>query len=182
MSRVGSVPIPVPPGVEVTIEGHQVRVKGPKGELLRTLHPDISVKMQDGTIVVSRPTDNSFHRSLHGLTRSLVANMVEGVSKGFEKSLEIRGVGYRGQMSGKNLVLQLGYSHPIEVAPPPTIAFAVEGGKVSVLGPDKQLVGEVAAKIRELRKVEPYKGKGIRYLGERVRRKAGKAGKAAERG
>ncbi|MFH1485334.1 MAG: 50S ribosomal protein L6 [Chloroflexota bacterium] len=182
MSRVGSLPIAVPPGVEVTIEETRVTVQGPKGELSRSLHPDMSIIMKDGVIEVSRPSNNSFHRSLHGLTRSLVANMVEGVSKGFVKSLEIRGVGYRGQMSGDNLILQLGFSHPVEIPPPPSISLAVEGNRVNVLGIDKQLVGEVAAKIRSLRVAEPYQGKGVRYVGERVRHKAGKAGKATGKG
>ncbi|MBI2909895.1 MAG: 50S ribosomal protein L6 [Chloroflexi bacterium] len=182
MSRVGKVPIAVPAGVQVTIEGNNVSVKGPRGQLSRALHPDMSVTMEDNVITVTRPSDGSFHRSLHGLTRSLVANMITGVSSGFEKSLEIRGVGYRGQVTGRNLILQLGYSHPIEIVPPPDISVSVEASRVTVHGIDKQAVGEMAAKIRELRTAEPYQGKGIRYLGERVRRKAGKSGKAAERG
>ncbi len=182
MSRVGRVPITVPAGAQVTIEGNQVSVKGPKGELSRALHHDMSITMVDGVITVTRPTDSSFHRSLHGLTRSLVANMVTGVSTGFDKSLEIRGVGYRGQVTGGNLVLQLGFSHPIEIVPPPDISISVEASRVTIHGIDKQLVGELAAKIRGLRPAEPYQGKGIRYLGEKVRRKAGKSGKAAERG
>ena len=179
MSRVGRMPIDVPPGVEVTIKGSDVSVKGPKGELSRSLHPDMVISLEDGKVTVSRPTDSRDHRALHGLTRSLLANMVEGVAEGFQKNLELSGVGYRAQKVGDKLVLQLGYSHPVEITPPPQVSVAVEGtNRISVVGIDKQLVGEVAAKIRAMKPPEPYKGKGVRYVGERIRRKAGKAGRA----
>jgi large subunit ribosomal protein L6 len=179
MSRVGKLPIPVPPGVEVTIDGPDVKVKGPKGELSRTVHRDISVRLEDDQLIVSRPTDHRLHRSLHGLTRALLANMVHGVHEGFRKELEIQGVGYRAQLEGDKLILSVGYSHPVPVLPPPGITLSVEKGyrTIAVEGVDKELVGRVAAEIRAVRKPEPYKGKGIRYVGEYVRRKAGKAGK-----
>jgi large subunit ribosomal protein L6 len=179
MSRIGKLPIPVPPGVEVTIHGPDVKVKGPKGELSRTVHRDISVRLEDNQLIVNRPTDHRLHRSLHGLTRSLLANMVYGVHEGFRKELEIEGVGYRAQLEGDKLILSVGYSHPVQVLPPPGITLSVEKGyrTIAVEGVDKELVGKVAAEIRAVRKPEPYKGKGIRYAGEYVRRKAGKAGK-----
>ncbi|MDP2949798.1 MAG: 50S ribosomal protein L6 [Chloroflexota bacterium] len=182
MSRIGRLPIAIPSQVEVRIEGARVTVKGPKGELSRDLHPDIGVTVDDGQILVTRPTDRPLHRSLHGLTRSLLANMVTGVSDGFIKVLEMQGVGYRAQVQGQKLVLQVGYSRPVEVTPPAGITFAVEGNsRVLVQGISRELVGQVAADIRAVRPPEPYKGKGIRYQGERVRHKAGKAGKAAKR-
>lgn len=179
MSRIGKAPIPVPSDVEVTIRGSEVTVKGPKGELSRTFHKDISVSLQDDQIIVTRPTDHRLHRSLHGLTRALLANMIQGVHEGFSKRLEIHGVGYRAQQEGDKLILLVGYSHPVQIVPPPGITVDVEKGYRSIVvqGVDKELVGRVAAEIRAVRKPEPYKGKGIRYAGEYVRRKAGKAGK-----
>lgn len=179
MSRVGKMPIPVPSDVEVSIRGSEVTVKGPKGELSRTFHKDISVSLQDNQIIVTRPTDHRLHRSLHGLTRSLLANMVQGVHEGFHRELEIHGVGYRAQKEGDKLVLLVGYSHPVEIIPPPGITIDLGKGyrNIVVQGVDKELVGRVAAEIRAVRKPEPYKGKGIRYAGEYVRRKAGKAGR-----
>lgn len=179
MSRIGEKPIPIPSGVSIEIQGHTVRVKGPKGELVRTFHPDMIIERQDGALVVKRPSDDGFHRSLHGLTRSLLANMVEGVTQGFTKTLEISGVGYRAAKEGKTLVLTVGYSHPVRIEPPDGVNFVVEGSnRVLVQGMDKELVGEMAARIRAVRPPDPYKGKGIMYAGERLRRKAGKAGKA----
>lgn len=178
MSRIGQLPIPIPQGVEINIDGSNVTVKGPKGQLSRSLHPEMIIAIQDNTIFVSRPTDNSNHRSLHGLTRSLLANMVQGVSQGFRKNLELKGVGYRAQLSGENLVFQVGYSHPVEIKPEPNISLVVEGNnRVSVIGIDKELVGEIAARIRSIRPPNPYTGKGIMYEGEKIRRKAGKAGR-----
>lgn len=181
MSRVGRAPIPIPEGVEVTVDGHSVTVKGPKGELCREFSPQVMVVKQDGRLVVTRSSDEGPVRALHGLTRALLANMVAGVSSGFRKSLEIVGVGYRAELQGKDILLQVGYSHPVRYAAPQGITFVVEQGNriIHVDGIDKQLVGEVAAQIRAVRKPEPYKGKGIRYVGEKVRRKAGKAGKVA---
>jgi large subunit ribosomal protein L6 len=182
MSRIGRQPIPVPPGVDVTIEGNHVTVKGPRGELSRTIPVEMSVSREDGTLVVSRPSDGKTHRSLHGLTRTLVANMVTGVTDGYRKGLEITGVGYRAQKVGDKLQLNLGYSHPIEIAPPPGISFEVETPtRLFVVGIDKELVGEIAAEVRATRKPEPYKGKGVRYANEYIRRKAGKAGKIGGR-
>jgi len=166
VSRVGQRPIPIPPGVEVKIDNQQVTVKGSRGELSRSLSPDISINRVDSQLQVTRPADGGRYRAMHGLTRTLVANMIEGVSKGFQKTLELQGVGYRAQKSGDKLVLQLGFSHPVEITPPPGITI------------DKEQVGEQAAQIRRIRPPEPYQGKGIRYQGERIRRKAGKAGKA----
>lgn len=179
MSRIGRMPIPLPQGVTVDVKKNTVRVKGPKGELLRTFDPDIIVKLEDNQVVVHRPTDNRRHRALHGLTRALLNNMVVGVSQGYVRRLQIEGVGYRAQMEGENLVLNVGYSHPVVIEPPAGISFEVEKGYrgISVLGIDKELVGEITARIRRVRPPEPYKGKGIRYEGEHVRRKAGKAGK-----
>src|SRR5919108_1456164 len=176
MSRIGKQPIPVPDGVEVAIEPELVRVKGPKGELQEAVARDIGVKQEDGQIVVTRPTDRGEHRALHGLTRSLIANMVEGVTGGFEKRLEIVGVGYRATLKGSDLELALGFSHPVNVPAPTGIEFEVPApNRIVVRGIDKELVGEVAANIRKIRKPEPYKGKGVRYEGEYVRKKAGKA-------
>jgi len=178
MSRIGRLPIALPATVDVTIEGRQVTVTGPRGTLSRTLHPDMAVAKEDGTIVVSRPTEQKTHKQLHGLTRTLVNNMVIGVTDGYRKGLEITGVGYRATLNGKRLTLNLGYSHPIEIEPPEGISFEVENPtRLAVVGIDKELVGQIAAKVRSTRKPEPYKGKGVRYAGEQVRRKAGKAGK-----
>jgi large subunit ribosomal protein L6 len=175
MSRIGRKPIPVPAGVNVAIEPELVTVNGPKGELSERIHRDITVERVGEELVVTRPTDRGEHRALHGLTRSLVANMVEGVTTGFEKRLEIQGVGYRAQLKGKNLELALGYSHPVPVEAPAGIEFEVpQPTRIVVRGISKQLVGEVAANIRKQRKPEPYKGKGIRYEGEYVARKVGK--------
>ena len=178
MSRIGRLPITVPAGVDVAIDGRTVTVKGPKGTLSRDLHPDMSVTREDGTIVVTRPTEQKVHKQLHGLTRTLVNNMVVGVTDGYRKGIEITGVGYRAALNGRKLQLNLGYSHPIEIDPPAGIAFEVENPtRLAVVGIDKELVGEVAARVRATRKPEPYKGKGVRYAGEYIRRKAGKAGK-----
>jgi large subunit ribosomal protein L6 len=175
MSRIGKQPIPVPDGVEVTIEPELVRVKGPKGELQERVARAIGVEQQNGEVVVTRPSDRGEHRALHGLTRSLIANMVEGVTNGYEKRLEIQGVGYRAQLQGSRLVLALGYSHPVELEPPEGIEFEVpQPTRIVVRGISKQVVGEVAANIRKQRPPEPYKGKGIRYEGEYVARKVGK--------
>ena len=178
MSRIGRLPITVPSGVDVTIDGRQVTVKGPKGTLSRALHPDMTISREDGTLVVTRPTEQKTHKQLHGLTRTLVNNMVVGVTDGYRKGLEITGVGYRAALSGKKLQLNLGYSHQIEIDPPEGITFEVENPtRLAVVGIDKELVGQIAAKVRATRKPEPYKGKGVRYAGEYIRRKAGKAGK-----
>ncbi|MBB5154765.1 50S ribosomal protein L6 [Saccharopolyspora phatthalungensis] len=179
MSRIGKLPITVPSGVEVTIDGPAVTVKGPKGSLHHQVAEPIAVERdEDGSILVKRPDDERESRSLHGLTRTLVNNMVIGVSQGYQKDLEIHGVGYRVLQKGSNLEFALGYSHPIVIEPPEGIQFAVDGPtKLSVKGIDKQLVGEIAARIRKLRKPDPYKGKGVRYAGEIIRRKVGKTGK-----
>jgi large subunit ribosomal protein L6 len=175
MSRIGRKPIPVPAGVNVAIEPELVTVNGPKGELSERIHRDITVARDGEDLVVTRPTDRGEHRALHGLTRSLVANMVEGVTAGFEKRLEIQGVGYRAQLKGKDLELALGYSHPVPIKAPDGIEFDVpQPTRIVVRGISKQLVGETAANIRKQRKPEPYKGKGIRYEGEYVARKVGK--------
>jgi large subunit ribosomal protein L6 len=181
MSRIGRQPIEVPSGVEVTVaDGNVVTVSGPRGELSQRVHETMKVLTEDGTVRVERPDDEGFSRSLHGLTRSLVANMVEGVTKGFEKRLQIVGVGYRAAMKGSDVELQVGYSHPVLVTKPDGIEFEVPTPtQIVVRGNDKQLVGETAARIRRIRKPEPYKGKGIRYEGEYVRKKAGKAAKGA---
>jgi len=178
MSRIGRMPIALPTGVEVTQEGRRLRVKGPLGTLEREIHPEMTVERDDGQLRVVRPSDQPRHRALHGLTRTLVNNMVTGVTSGFTKALEISGVGYRAQLQGTKLVLALGYSHPVEVDPPAGIEFRLETPtRLAVFGADKELVGQVAAYIRSRRKPEPYKGKGIRYAGEQILRKAGKAGK-----
>ena len=175
MSRIGKQPIPVPDGVTVEVEPELVRVKGPKGELSERVARDLGVEQQNGEIVVTRPSERGEHRALHGLTRSLIANMVQGVTEGFEKRLEIQGVGYRAQLKGRNLELALGYSHPVPVEAPEGIEFEVPAPtEVVVRGIDKQAVGEIAAQIRKKRPPEPYKGKGIRYRGEHVVRKVGK--------
>jgi large subunit ribosomal protein L6 len=181
MSRIGRQPVTVEKTVEVTIDDSNfVRVKGPKGELTRQFPRAIRFTREDGSIVVTRPSDEGHVRALHGLSRSLLANMVTGVTTGFRRTLEVQGVGYRAQLQGSNLQLALGFSHPVIVQPPPGIEFRVEGPRVHVEGIDKEQVGQVAANIRKLRPPEPYKGKGIRYEGERVRRKAGKAGKVGK--
>jgi len=178
MSRIGRLPIAVPQGVTVTVDGRSITVAGPRGTLSRELHPDMSVSETDGTLHVERPTESKTHKELHGLTRTLVWNMVEGVTSGYRKGLEITGVGYRATLSGRKLLLNLGYSHPIEIDPPSGISFEVDNPtRLAVVGIDKELVGQIAAKVRSMRKPEPYKGKGVRYAGEVVRRKAGKAGK-----
>ena len=178
MSRIGKQPIPVPSGVEVKIEGSSVHVKGPKGELSSTFNEDMSIELEDGQIWVKRPSDARQHRSLHGLTRSLLANMVTGVSEGFAKNLEIIGVGYRAALKGQDLEMQLGFSHPVHIIAEPGITFEVPAPtKITVRGIDKQRVGQVAAEIRGWRPPEPYKGKGVRYEGEYVQRKLGKAAK-----
>jgi len=177
MSRIGKQPIPVPEGVEVQVEGNNVRVKGPKGQLERELHRDMIIKYEDGRLLVERPSDNKLHRGLHGLTRTLINNMVVGVTAGFKKNLELVGVGYRASKQGSKLVLAVGYSHPVEIEPETGIEIEVPAPtKVSVKGLDKEKVGALAAVIRAVREPEPYKGKGIRYEGEVVRRKVGKAG------
>ena len=178
MSRIGRLPITVPSTVDVTIDGRLLTVKGPKGTLSRTLHPDMTVSREEDNLVVTRPTEQKTHKQLHGLTRTLVNNMVVGVTDGYRKGLEITGVGYRATLNGKKLTLNLGYSHPIEIDPPDGISFEVETPtRLAILGIDKELVGHVAARVRSQRKPEPYKGKGVRYTGEVIRRKAGKAGK-----
>ncbi len=179
MSRIGRMPISIPQGVTVDVHKSNVRVKGPKGEISRDFDPDMQISLEDNQIVVQRPTDHRRHRALHGLTRALLNNMVIGVSQGFTRQLQIEGVGYRAELQGKNLVLNVGYSHPVVIEPPADISFEVERGNriLRVSGIDKELVGELAARIRRVRPPEPYKGKGIRYSGEYVRRKAGKAGK-----
>lgn len=177
MSRVGRMPIDIPAGVNVNLDGHVITVKGPKGELTRTLHPDMKITVADNVITVERPSDEKEHRALHGLTRALVANMVTGVTTGFKKELEIVGVGYRAQMKGKKLALTLGFSHPLELdAPEGVTVECPTATTIVVSGANNETVGEFAAKIRDYRLPEPYKGKGIRYAGEHVRRKAGKAG------
>jgi large subunit ribosomal protein L6 len=178
MSRIGKLPIPVPAGVEVKIDGASVSVKGPKGQLNLEVKSPITVVLEDGNVVVTRPNDERVSRSLHGLTRTLIANQITGVTAGYTKALEIVGTGYRVTAKGSDIEFALGYSHPILVKAPAGISFTVEGNnKVVVSGIDKQAVGEVAANLRKLRKPEPYKGKGVRYAGENVRRKAGKSGK-----
>jgi len=175
MSRIGKQPVPIPNGVTVHIDGATVAVKGPKGELAQAFDSDMEIAMEEGAVVVRRPTDQQRHRALHGLTRALIANMVTGVSSGFRKSFEIVGVGYRAEMMGQRLNLVVGYSHPVLITPPPGVTFTVEAPtRFSVEGISKQLVGEIAAQVRAVRPPEPYKGKGIRFEGEHVRRKAGK--------
>ncbi len=179
MARIGKIPIPLPKGVTVTINNNEVTVKGPKGQLTDSFSSDITIDVTDEKITVTRPTDQRHHRAMHGLVRALLNNMVVGVSNGFSRELEIQGVGYRAIMEGKNLVLNVGYSHPVVFEPEANISFEVEKGgrSLAVKGIDKAVVGEIAARIRRVRPPEPYKGKGIRYKGETVRRKAGKAGK-----
>ncbi len=177
MSRIGKMPIPIPAGVEVKIDGLNINVKGPKGELSREVHKDMIVKLEDGNLVVTRPSEEKEHRALHGLTRALLANMVDGVTKGYEKSLELVGVGYRAAKQGNKLVLTVGYSHPVEIDPGKDLSIEVPApNKVVVKGIDKEKVGMLAANIRAVREPEPYKGKGIKYEDEVVRRKVGKTG------
>jgi large subunit ribosomal protein L6 len=179
VSRIGRMPIELPEGVEATVKGQRVKVKGPKGELDRTFREELTIQLEDGVITVERSSDLPKVRALHGLTRSLINNMVHGVSKGFEKVLQVEGVGYRPSLEGADLVLNVGYSHPVTIPAPEGIQFEVDERPrlIKVQGCDKELVGQVAAEIREVRPPEPYKGKGIRYFGETIRRKAGKAGK-----
>ena len=178
MSRIGRLPIPVPDGVDVALDGRHLTVTGPRGTLSRDLHPEMKVSRMDATVVVERPSEQKVHKQLHGLTRTLINNMVVGVTTGFRKGLEITGVGYRAALVGRKLQLSLGYSHQIEIEPPAGVSFELESPtKLAVVGFDKELVGQVAARVRASRKPEPYKGKGVRYAGEVVRRKAGKAGK-----
>lgn len=177
MSRIGKIPVEIPAGVEVNINGQDVSVKGPKGTLTMSVASPITAKVDGSTVVVSRPDDERESRSLHGLTRTLIANMVEGVTNGYSKVLEIQGTGYRVNQKGAGLEFQLGFSHPVNVEPPEGITFKVEGNRVTVEGISKEQVGEVASNLRKIRPPEPYKGKGVHYLGENVRRKVGKAGK-----
>jgi large subunit ribosomal protein L6 len=181
MSRVGRQPIALPERVKVDIDGTHVTVRGPKGDLSRDVSPEMSLRLEEGQLLVSRPSDAPRHRALHGLTRSLIANMVIGVDTGFSKTLEIYGLGYRVEQRGANLVFSLGFSHPVEIPPPPGITLEADGtNRFHIRGSDKELVGQIAANLRALRPPEPYKGKGIRYAGEVVRRKAGKAGRAVK--
>jgi large subunit ribosomal protein L6 len=178
MSRIGKQPVKIPEGVTIQIEGNTIRVKGPKGELRKDFHRDMSIAVEGDAVKVTRPSDLPYHRALHGLTRTIVANMVDGVSRGFERSLQLVGVGYRASKSGKKLVLNVGYSHPVEIEPPQGIEFEVPNpAAIIVKGSDRETVGQITANIRHVRPPEVYKGKGIRYLGERVRHKVGKAGK-----
>jgi large subunit ribosomal protein L6 len=182
MSRIGLLPIAIPQGTEVKIDGSEVVVKGSKGELRRRFHSAISIALKDGCLIVTRPSDSKTHRSLHGLTRSLLANMVTGVSEGFEKLLEINGVGYRAQKTGDKLLLQVGYANTVEFIPPPGISITVEGtNRIRVTGIDKEVVGETAAKIRAIRPADSYKGKGIKYFDEELRLKPGKSGKIGKK-
>jgi len=181
MSRIGREPIVIPAGVDVTVDGGTVTVKGPKGELSRTVHPNMTVEKKDGQIIVTRPNDNKENRSLHGLTRSLIANMVTGVEKGFSKELEINGIGYRAEKKGKDLVMTIGYSHQVIMPEIDGITIDVPApNKIIISGPDKQKVGQFASEVREKRPPEPYKGKGIKYATEHIRRKEGKAGKGGK--
>jgi large subunit ribosomal protein L6 len=181
MSRIGNQPIQIPSGVELALEPGLVKVKGPKGELAQHVNPQLILEREDGVLKVARPNDERMYKQLHGLTRTLIANMVQGVTAGYRKDLEIQGVGYRAALEGSTLVLNVGYSHPVRFEPPAGISFVVDTPtRLAVTGIDKQLVGETSAKIRRVRPPEPYKGKGIRYAGERVRRKAGKAGKVGK--
>ena len=180
MSRIGRRPVPIPQGVTATLDGHRLTIKGPKGELARTFHADMTLAVEEGTVVVRRPSDESRHKALHGLTRTLVANMVEGVTKGFSKALEIQGVGYKAEPKPFGVQLVVGFSHPVPYHAPQGVKISVENNVlVKVEGIDKELVGQVAAELRNVRPPEPYKGKGVRYVGEQVRRKAGKTAQAA---
>jgi large subunit ribosomal protein L6 len=177
MSRIGKQPIAIPSAVKINIDGNKIDVTGPKGRLDREINEDMRIVVEDGRLLVTRPSDEAKHRAMHGLTRALLANMVTGVDTGFRKTLELVGVGYRAQLQGNKLVLALGFSHPVEIEPPEGITFTVEGPRVHIDGIDKEQVGQVAANIRKLRPPEPYLGKGIKYQGEIVRRKQGKSGK-----
>jgi large subunit ribosomal protein L6 len=181
VSRIGRMPIAVPSGVEVNIQGTNVRVKGPKGELQRTFPPIVGIKLEDGQITVTRNSDQPNERAMHGTARAVIANMVQGVSNGFEIVLEVEGVGYRAEMNGNNLVLNLGFSHPVVLEPPKGITYEADSKtrQIKVMGYDKEQVGQIASDIRKIRPPEPYHGKGLHYAGERIRRKAGKAGKGA---
>lgn len=182
MSRIGKMPVAIPAGVDVKLNGNHITVKGPKGELALDFNPEISVEVKDAEIVVTRPSDDKLHRSLHGLTRSLIANMVTGVTEGYTKTLEVNGVGYRAQKQGKDLVLNLGYSHQVIVPEVPGITVEVpSANSIVISGADKQMVGQFAAEVRAKRPPEPYKGKGIKYAGEHIRRKEGKAAKGAKK-
>ncbi len=182
MSRIGRLPVAVPNGVQVNVKGSDVHVKGPKGELKRTFSSLVGITMENGQVVITRKSDNAAERALHGTTRAVIANMVRGVSSGFEVVLEVEGVGYRAELQGKDLALFVGYSHPVKVPPPAGISFEVDQKtrQIKVLGYDREVVGQTAAEIRRVRPPEPYHGKGIRYQGEKIRRKAGKAGKGAK--
>lgn len=180
MSRIGRQPVPLPAGVDVTVSGRRVEVRGPKGALVREFHPEMQVAVAGGAVTVTRPSEQRHHRALHGLTRALIANMVKGVVDGFRVDLEIHGVGYRATRQGRQLVLQVGYSHPVELTPPPGVEVEVpQPNRIWVVGTDKEQVGQFAATLRAVRPPDPYKGKGIRYAGEQLRLKAGKAGRAA---
>ncbi len=182
MSRIGKKPIAIPAGVDIKLNGTEMTVKGPKGELKNTLRPEMEIVIENSEIIVKRPNDDQLNRSLHGLTRTLIANMVEGVTEGFKKELDVNGVGYRVQKQGKNLVMNLGYSHQVIMEEPDGLTIEVPGpNKIIVSGSDKQAVGQLAAQIREKRPPEPYKGKGIKYAGEHIRRKEGKAAKGAKK-
>ena len=181
MSRIGRMPIAIPAGVEVKMDGNTVTVKGPKGTLTTAVHPNMNVAIEGAEVTVTRPNDNKENRSLHGLTRTLIANMIEGVTEGFKKELDVNGVGYRAQLQGKDLVLNIGYSHQVIMTPPEGVTVEVPGpNKIIVSGADKQKVGQFAAEVREKRPPEPYKGKGIKYVDEYIRRKEGKAGKGGK--
>ncbi len=182
MSRIGRLPVEIPSGVKVDVKGSNIHVKGPKGELQRTFSNSIGIAMENNQLVITRKSDEPSERALHGTTRAVLANMVNGVSKGFEVVLEVDGVGYRAEMEGKNLALHVGYSHPVKVEPPAGISFEADAKtrQIKVMGFDKELVGQIAANIRNVRPPEPYHGKGLHYLGEHIRRKAGKAGKGAK--
>ena len=182
MSRIGRLPVAVPSGVQVNVQGSDVHVKGPKGEMKRSFSSLVDIKMEDGHVVVTRQSDNAAERALHGTTRAVIANMVRGVSTGFEVLLQVEGVGYRAELQGKDLALFVGYSHPVKMIPPSGISFEVDlkTRQIKVLGYDREVVGQTASEIRRVRPPEPYHGKGIRYLGEKIRRKAGKAGKGAK--
>ena len=182
MSRIGRLPVVVPSGVQIEVQGSDVHVKGPKGEMKRTFSPLLGIKLENGELLITRNSDDARERALHGTTRAVIANMVQGVSSGFEIVLEVQGVGYRAEMQGQDLALFVGYSHPVKFPPPEGISFEVDQKtrQVKVLGYDREVVGQTAAEIRRIRPPEPYHGKGIRYLGEKIRRKAGKAGKGAK--
>ena len=182
MSRIGRLPVAIPNGVQVNVQGSEVHIKGPKGEMKRSFSPQMEIAMEDGHVVIKRKSDEAAERALHGTTRAVIANMVHGVSTGFDVVLAIEGVGYRAEMQGKDLALFVGYSHPVKITPPAGISFEVDqkARQIKVLGYDREVVGQTAAEIRRVRPPEPYHGKGIRYLGEKIRRKAGKAGKGAK--